>query len=188
MESPRAKCIGEGNNLLGKRIILNESEEIILKTIEITMLSFRNQRHFVHAWFDKGGYTKGGSQSCVSMPTSKSRHLPGKRSRLDAFRIGEAFRCLLHNCTLQGGGLECVGFISTKREGRTSQDYARNNGVASITSLSKLSPSMSLGWVPPPPSAELLQSIPLLKVIGSSGSTVGGDALRYACQLELQPL
>ena len=34
MEPPRANCIVEGNNLLGKPIILDESEEIILKTEE----------------------------------------------------------------------------------------------------------------------------------------------------------
>ena len=46
---PRAKCTGESSTLLGKRIILNESEQITLKTKEITMSSFGNERHFTHA-------------------------------------------------------------------------------------------------------------------------------------------
>ena len=32
LEPPRAKCAGEGYNLLGKRISLNESEQTTLKT------------------------------------------------------------------------------------------------------------------------------------------------------------
>ena len=49
MEPPRAKYIGEGNNLLGKRINLNEYEQITLNTKEITTNSVRNKRDFVHA-------------------------------------------------------------------------------------------------------------------------------------------
>ena len=41
------------------RRVLNESQQITLKTREITMISSRSQRYFAHTCFNPGGFIKG---------------------------------------------------------------------------------------------------------------------------------
>ena len=53
-EPRRAKYIGKGCNWRGKPTFLNDSTQIMLKTRENIMNSFRNQRCFVYTCFSTG--------------------------------------------------------------------------------------------------------------------------------------